>query len=285
MTVLQLFFFMEYYQFLFEGLPGDKKDMLIATLNETGFTGFEEEDNMLKAFINKADLDQNNFDAIMATTAVKYSISTIKEINWNEKWEAGFEPVTILYPETSIPFVYLRAAFHKADPTAKFDIVITPKMSFGTGHHATTYLMAEQMSNIDFNNKAVIDFGTGTAVLAILAEKLGAANILAIDNDDWSINNAGENIEANHCTKISLVKAETIVSTEKAAIILANINLNIITANLEAIKTAAEPGATILFSGIMVHDELAILSALQAANIKVKQVFYKNGWIALLTNS
>ena len=256
--------------------------MLIAMLNDVGFTGFEEEDNSLKAFINKADLDQNDFDAIIATTDVKYSISTIKEINWNEKWEASFEPVTILYPETSIPFLYLRAAFHKADPNAKFDIVITPKMSFGTGHHATTYLMAEQMSKIDFEGKTVIDFGTGTAVLAILAEKLGAANILAIDNDDWSINNARENIYTNNCTHISLVKAETIVSIEKAAVILANINLNIITANLSAIKASAAPVATILFSGIMLHDEPIILTALQAANIKVKQVFYKNNWLAIL---
>ena len=276
---------MEYYQFLFDELPADKKDILIALLNDIGFTGFEEEDNSLKAFISRDDLDETSFGQVISTTGIKYYKSIIKEINWNEKWEAEFEPVMVLNPKTSEPFVYIRAAFHPADTTAKFDIVITPKMSFGTGHHATTYLMAEQMDNIDFKNKTVIDFGTGTAVLAILAEKLGAAQIIAIDNDDWSINNAGENIEANHCTKISLVKAETIVSTKKAAIILANINLNIITVNLEAIKTAAEPGATILFSGIMVHDEPAILSALQAANIKVKKVFYKNGWIALLSNS
>ena len=276
---------MEYYQYLFEALTSDKKDILVALLNDIGFTGFEEEENALKAFINKEDLDQNKFDVIIATTAVKYSISTIEEINWNEKWETSFEPVTILYPQTSIPFLHLRAAFHKADPNAKFDIVITPKMSFGTGHHATTYLMAEQMSKIDFEGKTVIDFGTGTAVLAILAEKLGAANIIAIDNDDWSINNANENITANNCSKISLTKADTIVSAEKAAIILANINLNIITANLSAIKTVAEPDATILFSGIMLHDEPVILAALQAANIEVKQVFYKNDWLAILTKS
>lgn len=276
---------MEYYQFLFEALQGDKKDILIALLSDMGFTGFEEDDNVLKAFIKKTDLDQDHFDAIIATTAVKYSLSTIKEINWNEKWETSFEPVSILHPDSAVPFVHVRAAFHQADPNAQFDIVITPKMSFGTGHHATTYLMAEQMSKIDFKNKRVIDFGTGTAVLAILAEKLGAAKILAIDNDDWSINNALENIAANNCTGISLVMAETIVAAEKAAIILANINLNIIVANLIAIKAAAEPGATILFSGIMQHDEPVIIAALMAESIQIEEILYKNGWLAILTKS
>jgi ribosomal protein L11 methyltransferase len=158
-------------------------------------------------------------------------------------------------------------------------------MSFGTGHHATTYLMAEQMSQLDLEDKRVIDFGTGTGVLAILAEKLGAANIIAIDNDDWSINNARENITANDCRRISLVKAETIVTDKKAAVILANINLNIIVDNLSEIKNAADTGATILFSGIMAHDESIILAALKEVNIKVQEIFNKNGWLAILAKS
>ncbi|MEP7165765.1 MAG: 50S ribosomal protein L11 methyltransferase [Ferruginibacter sp.] len=276
---------MEYYQFLFEGIPNDKRDILVALLNDIGFTGFEEADDSLKAFINIADLDQNDLDVVIATTDAKYSRSIIQEINWNEKWETSFEPVTVFEPGTAVPFVYVRAAFHQADTNAKIDIVITPKMSFGTGHHATTYLMAEQMSQIDFKNKTVIDFGTGTAVLAILAEKLGAANIIAIDNDDWSINNARENITANNCRHITLVRAETIDTAEKAAVILANINLNIITANLSVIKAAAEPAATLLFSGIMLHDEPLIISALKTAGIEIKEILYKNGWLAILTKS
>jgi len=274
---------MEYYQFIFESIPADKKDILIALLADIGFTGFEEEEDILKAFINTADLDEEYFDNIISINPVKYSRSIIKEINWNEKWEASFEPVTILHPETRVPFVHLRAVFHKPDPQAIFDIVITPKMSFGTGHHATTYLMAEQMSGISFEGKRVIDFGTGTGVLAILAEKLGAASILAIDNDDWSINNAMENISANNCERISLVKAETIATDKKADIILANINLNIIIENLEAIKNASKPGAVILFSGIMEHDEPLIKAALETQNIELIKVLRKNGWIAILT--
>jgi ribosomal protein L11 methyltransferase len=114
---------------------------------------------------------------------------------------------------------------------------------------------------------------------------MGAEKVIAIDNDDWSINNAMENIETNNCSRISLVKAETIEVDEKAMVILANINLNIIIANLSAIKNAAEKTATVLFSGIMTHDEPVIIDALKKSNFEIKQVFHKNDWIALLTIS
>ena len=273
---------MEYYEFLFEPIAAAQKDMLIALLDSIGFTGFEEENETLKAFINKNDLNEIDLaNVIVMMTDIQYSRSEIQEINWNEKWEAGFEPVNILYPGTSETFVHLRAGFHKPGVDAKFDIVVTPKMSFGTGHHATTYLMIEQMSQVDFTHKKVIDFGTGTGILAILAEKLGAEAVLAIDNDDWSINNAKENISANHCERISLIKAET-VPVEKSAIILANINLNIIVNSLPAIKNACEPGGIILFSGIMKRDEQSILKALKEKNIKIDAVLEKNGWLAIV---
>ncbi len=276
---------MEYYQVILESISADQKDILIALLNDTGFTGFEETDDSLKAFINTEDFSEDEFNVIVSTYSIKYSRSIIKEINWNEQWETSFEPVSILHPDTGNPFVHIRANFHQANEQARFDITITPKMSFGTGHHATTYLMAEQMSKIAFDGKNVIDFGTGTAVLAILAEKMGAGRVIAIDNDDWSINNAMENIDTNNCSRISLVKAETIEVDEKACVILANINLNIIIANLSAIKNAAEKAAIVLFSGIMTHDEQVSRVALKNMNFEIKQVFHKNGWIALLTIS
>jgi len=272
---------MEYYQFIFESLAADKKDMLVALLNDIGFTGFEEEEAVLKAFINKADFKETAFEYIISTNDLIYSKSIVKEINWNEKWESGFEPVTILLPGTAKPFVHLRAGFHQPDPAAAFDIEVTPKMSFGTGHHATTYLMIEQMSQLDFAGKEVIDFGTGTGVLAILAEKLGAASVLAIDNDDWSIENALENTGRNHCSRIKLLKAETIPTVEPAAVILANINLNIIISNLDAIKKASKPGTRILFSGILQLDEPIIKKSLEEASIKTEEYRYKDGWLII----
>lgn len=158
-------------------------------------------------------------------------------------------------------------------------------MSFGTGHHATTYGIIECMSAIDFTNKAVIDFGTGTGVLAILAEKLGAAHIVAIDNDEWSINNAAENIKVNGCNNIELVKAESIVNKIKADIILANINLNVIISNLEMLLKAYKSDAIILLSGMLSEDEPLISAALKKHSINVRRIYENNNWIVVLANT
>ena len=274
---------MDHLQFVFDKVEKERKEILIALLNDIGFEGFEEENDDLKAFIKAADFNQESFDNIIENTQVIYSKSNIKETNWNEKWESGFEPVIVNHPTSQQPFAVVRAGFHEPVKDVLYDLVVTPKMSFGTGHHATTFLMIQQMSLLDFNDKTVVDFGTGTGVLAILAEKLGASNITAIDNDDWSINNARENIEANACSKIKLVKAGTIETGSKANIILANINLNIIIANLDAIKEACLPGATILFSGIMTRDEELIIAALKENNFTIFSSFNRDNWLILVT--
>lgn len=273
---------MEYTEILFENLPENEKELLIALLAEIGFEGFEEENKMLKAFIPSKEFNEDLYIKTVEIKNIKYSKSIIKSQNWNEIWESDFQPVLIYYPETDIPFVKILAHFHKADPSFLFNIFITPKMSFGTGHHATTHLMVAHMSQIDFKEKSVIDFGTGTGILAILAEKLGASHIVAIDNDEWSINNAIENVKVNNCGNIVLLKAETILSDLKAQIILANINLNIIRQNINAIIDAADTNSILLFSGIMLHDEEKIFKLLEMAGLKVEAVFKKDLWIAVL---
>ncbi|CAN5859432.1 50S ribosomal protein L11 methyltransferase [soil metagenome] len=272
---------MEHYEFVFE-LPGnEQKEILIARLNNIGFTGFEEDGAQLKAFINTLYINELEFDNIISINQLKYSRSIIKEKNWNAEWESGFEPVTIFYPGTTTPFVNLRAFFHEKNREAVYDIEVTPKMSFGTGHHATTHLMIEEMSQLEFAGQQVIDFGTGTGVLAILAEKLGAPAVTAIDHDDWSIENAKENISKNGCDKISLLKAETITEGLMAGILLANINLNIIIACLHDIIKACRPGATMLFSGIMKHDEPVIKRSLEESSIKIVECRYRNEWLII----
>ena len=278
---MQLFYFMEYIQITFESLSTDNKEMLIALLTEAGFTGFEEEEAMLKAFINSDNFDRNLFQNIISIFDINYSESLIYETNWNQEWESGFDPVTVFYPGSDRPFAHVRAAFHEKNNSVDFDIEVTPKMSFGTGHHDTTYLMIEQMSKLDFVNKHVIDFGTGTAVLAILAEKMGAASVLAIDNDDWSINNATENIEKNQCQNITLLKAETISLAPKASIILANINLNIIIASLDDIKIVSLPDTIILFSGIMEKDKATILDELIRKNFIISDCITRHEWLII----
>ena len=276
---------MQYAELLFPNITEEQKELLIALLSENGFYGFEEKGKDLKAYIERTAIEDEDFliDALKQVPGISYSESVIEEINWNAKWEAGFEPVAVNDTEGK-PFAFIRASFHEADPSFPHDIIVTPKMSFGTGHHDTTYLMTEQMSAIDLSGKSVIDFGTGTGILAILAEKLGAASITAIDCDDWSINNAKENAAMNGCEKINLVKAETIPPGIKAGVILANINLNIIIANIPAIKDASLPGGTILFSGIMLHDENNILNNLKASGFLIIRVLHKGDWLAVLAS-
>ncbi len=273
---------MEYIEILFENLADDEKEFLIALLADIGFEGFEEENKMLRAFIPFIEFEEKLLIKIVEIKNIKYLKSIIKYKNWNEIWESDFQPVLINYPNTDIPFVKILAHFHKPDPSFLLNISITPKMSFGTGHHETTHLMVAHMSEIDFKEKSVIDFGTGTGILAILAEKLGAAHIVAIDNDEWSIKNAIENVEVNNCSNIFLQHTETILSNLKAQIILANINLNTIRQNINAIINAADTDSILLFSGIMLHDEEKILQLLQTAELKVKAVYKKDNWLSVM---
>ncbi len=279
--MLQFFYFMAHYEFIFSGLQSEQSDILIARLNELNFEGFEEDNGLLKAYIKPENLDIILFNNIIEQNSLIYSKSIINETCWNAKWESDFEPVSVILPGMESPFAYVRAGFHIPNPAAMHDILITPKMSFGTGHHATTYLMIEQMSRLDFKGKTVIDFGTGTGVLAVLAEKMGAASVIGIDNDDWSINNARENVVANQCKAISIVQASTIDLADKAAILLANINLPVITGNINEIKNCCKIGADILFSGILADDEAIIVKVLQDNGIRIQQVHNRNNWLAI----
>lgn len=254
------------------------QETLIALLSANGFEAFEEKDNELLAYIDKQQFKKGDILPILENFKISiYSITKIENKNWNQQWERSFEPIVIGN------FVAIRAGFHEPINQVNHQIIITPKMSFGTGHHATTYLMVQQMEALDFNSKTVIDFGTGTGVLAILAEKLGAKKIVAIDNDEWSITNTLENIKSNKCRQIAVIKAESFKTEAKADIILANINLNVITANLSKIETACYPGTLILFSGLLVSDKENILQHLSLYNLEVKHISERNGWICLLT--
>ncbi|MEJ7767322.1 MAG: 50S ribosomal protein L11 methyltransferase, partial [Chitinophagaceae bacterium] len=176
----------------------DQKNQLVALLSDIGFEGFQEDNKILLAYAAVDDFDQVMMESILKTYNLSYLQSVIKPKNWNEEWEAGFEPVIIH------DFCAIRASFHSPVAGVSHEIIITPKMSFGTGHHATTYMMIEAMSVLNFTGMKVLDFGTGTGVLAILASKMGAAVIEAVDYDEWSIENGRENIVRNNCSNISL---------------------------------------------------------------------------------
>ncbi len=177
------------------------RETLIAFLAEAGYAGFEEGTDFLKAYIKEEEFNREHLKSIIRLPNIKYTESITEDINWNQIWEAGFDPVTIE------DFAAIRAEFHSPILGVEHEIIITPKMSFGTGHHATTWLMVRAMKEISFEDRALADFGTGTGILAILACKMGAGQILAIDNDEWCIRNAAENIALNNCQEIQLLKS------------------------------------------------------------------------------
>jgi ribosomal protein L11 methyltransferase len=271
---------MNYIEVDFETANEEQSEQLIALLDAAGFTGFEESGNTLRAYISEHEFSEEDFTAIIAMfDSIAYTQTVVENINWNQQWEESFEPVLV------DDFVAIRAGFHPSIINVEHEIVITPKMSFGTGHHATTYLVMQAMRSLDIAGKTVIDFGTGTGVLAILAEKIGASELLAIDNDDWSIENAKENIAQNNCTKIVIEKGDVFPTDKKYDIILANITLNVILANLSFITSAAKPGTKILFSGFLKNDEATLIEALEKQNLNYLSSSQKGEWMVVLAEN
>ena len=266
---------MDYVKITFADLQPEQREILIAQLADAGYEGFEEKETSLDAFINKKAFDTILLKEISFKYQTPYTSEKIAETNWNQLWESNFEPVVV------DDYVALRADFHKPITNTKFEIVITPKMSFGTGHHATTYMMIALMKDIDFAGKTVLDFGTGTGILAILAEKSGAEKIYAIDNDDWSIANAEENFKKNDCEKIVLQKVSDASSEIKFDIILANINKNVILDNVEILSKIIKPNGIILFSGLLQADKEEIVDAAKKSHLFLKKELEKNNWIGL----
>ena len=225
--------------------------------------------------------DQFNEAALreMAGESVLFSQEIIEPRNWNEQWEQHFDPVIIE------DFCAIRAHFHSPVTTVQHEIIITPKMSFGTGHHPTTWLMVTGLRDVNPAGKSVLDFGTGTGILAILSEKLGAEAITAIDNDDWSIFNAAENIENNHCSRIILEKTDAPPPGKRFDIILANINRHVILSNMEKMKQQMNDGGVIIVSGILVGDEKEVEKSAMESKIKIIGHKVRENWVSLLLTS
>ena len=265
----------QYIQITFSNLQPEQKDILIAQLADAGYEGFEERENGLEAFIKKKDYNKSVLAEISFKYQLQFKESLIENINWNQLWESNFKPVVVN------DFVSVRADFHEPVKGVEHEIIITPKMSFGTGHHATTHMMIEQMKEIDFKKKTVFDFGTGTGILAILAEKLGAEKIIAVDNEDWSIQNVIENMRKNNCKKISIKKAFDADARNKSDIILANINRNVIIDNFNSICKQLTHTGILLISGILEKDVEEILSHASAQNLILEKKMIRNNWMSI----
>ncbi len=228
------------------------RDIAIYELGELGFESFVNEKNGIKAYINEEGfnkIDPKNWIKNYPEFSVEFRSKIIEQENWNAQWESQFDPIYIGEK------LQIRAEFHKPLPEYEIDLVITPQMSFGTGHHETTYLISEMLLDKDLAGKRVLDMGCGTSVLAILAEFKGATDILGIDNDEWAVNNSHENIARNNCQNIELIQGgKEKIPTQPFDLILANINKNILLDQVSYYAAALKQGGEIYVSGFFVHD-------------------------------
>ncbi|MFI5124885.1 MAG: 50S ribosomal protein L11 methyltransferase [Chitinophagales bacterium] len=258
-----------------------ESDILVAQLSRIGFEGFEEEENLLHAFIPEALYDETRLRrTIMEAKGLKedienhFSVKQIQPKNWNEEWEKDFIPVIL------DDFCAIRADFHQKISTVQYELIITPKMSFGTGHHATTYMMLEAMRSLDFYAENVLDFGTGTGVLAILAEKMGSVNVRALDNDSWSMENARENMAANQTRHISLEQKDSLDEESVFDIILANINLQVILQNMGAFRQHLDENGVMIGSGVLMEDEDKIRQSAAEEGFLMNILFTRDNWMS-----
>jgi ribosomal protein L11 methyltransferase len=258
------------------------RDIVMDELAEMGFESFEELPNGLIAYIAeinfiKKSLLNHVFLADYDLGTVDISYVTIKDQNWNKEWENNFQPVLIAGK------CYIRAPFHKKSTDIQYDIIIEPKMAFGTGHHETTSLMIEMMFSLGFENKKVLDMGCGTGILGIMAAKLKANQILSIDIDEWAYHNTLENAAANDVHNISAEQGgvEKILG-KSFDIVLANINRNILLNQIPAYAKSLPIGGLLLMSGIYEHDFETIQEAAEDNHFIFRQKNIKNDWIAVL---
>jgi ribosomal protein L11 methyltransferase len=237
-----------------ENASPEQTDILIAWLSALPVEGFEEQPGRIIVYMNEKKYDRKRIESVIASSGhnLKASIvseETVPEKNWNREWERNFQPVVIQNQ------CLIRAPFHRVTARYRYEIIIEPKMSFGTGHHETTQLMIEEMLGQDFRKKSILDAGCGTGILSVLAIRMGAESVTALDNDEWAFRNCQENIRRNHAEKIEVrFGTASIISGQRFDRILANINLNILLSEAEQFARLLNKDALVMMSGIYQED-------------------------------
>jgi ribosomal protein L11 methyltransferase len=265
----------------------ERLEILTAVLGELPFDTFEETDKGLKAYIPEKDLTQdvdNELIALSTQFDFSFEKTFIPYQNWNSVWESNFQPIQV------DDFVAVRADFHPNTEGVEFDLIVNPKMAFGTGHHETTYMMLQHMRSIDFKGKKVLDYGCGTGILAILAAKLGAVDLEAVDIEAPSFENTIENCAINNVDNVTAICGILDdVPSHDFDIILANINRNIIIDSLDdlknRLKTRENPSddeRVLLISGFLKIDENTILQATNYAGFKHQKTLHRGNWLSML---
>ena len=255
-------------------------DILTAELGELGFDAFVENEDGFSAYIEEDKYSQQELDEVISRytemVPLSYTTKKIERQNWNEEWERNFEPLFIGDK------VSVRASFHEKPANAEYDIVINPKMSFGTGHHETTTLMIENQLTLDHQGKRVLDMGCGTGILAIMAGELGAKEIVAVEIEDWTVENARENAELNGYGSIDvrLGGAETIHGDEPYDIILANINRNVLLDDMPAYVAVLKKEGYLLLSGFYTEDLPMLQERATELGLTYLSHRVKNNWVS-----
>ncbi|MGA0560459.1 50S ribosomal protein L11 methyltransferase [Larkinella sp. VNQ87] len=259
----------------------DYTDMLMAELAELGFESFVETDDGLNAYILEPDFDETAVRAVVDKyadqTAIAYQLHSLEKKNWNEEWERNYQPIDVQDQ------IRVRASFHEPVSTVRYDIVINPKMSFGTGHHETTAMMLEHQLSVDAAGKTVLDVGSGTGILAILAALQGAERVVAFDIEEWAVENARENADLNQCSGIEVFQGtiHEVNPEERFDIVLANINRNVLLADIPAYVRRMKPEATLLVSGFYQQDAVDIEEKAQAEGLTKTGQLSRNNWVSL----
>lgn len=255
-------------------------EILVAELAELDYDSMMETEAGLEAYIKPAAFNEDDLKAIFARykqAEISYSVEEVQERNWNEEWEKNYDPISV---EDKI---LVRATFHQPRPEVEHEIIINPRMSFGTGHHDTTYLMLKNQLEIDHRSKRVIDAGSGTGILAIMAEKLGASEVIAYDNNAWSAENAPENVELNNCANITVLEGtiDTLNLKGKFDIILANINKNVLLEEMNSYVNHLSEGGILLLSGFYEKDEEDMVMAANSHQLNLTGKAVRNNWCSL----
>ncbi len=258
----------------------EKSEVIIAMLSELlPFEAFEEKEEGLDAYLSQ-DVPPSAVEEDLKDLADRWGFSyhwrLLEDKNWNEAWEAAFEPVEV------DDFCLVRADFHPANPNKTHDIIINPKMAFGTGHHETTYLMIRMMSSLNVDGKKVLDYGCGTGILAILAAKMGAQEVDAVDIEEAAFENTLENAQINNVFNIRAIHGNLKSIIEKDYdLILANINRNVILNSLSELQQKLRKNGVLLLSGILLQDEPLLLEELRKNKFTIVSRLEKGEWLCM----
>ncbi|MDG1039457.1 MAG: 50S ribosomal protein L11 methyltransferase [Polaribacter sp.] len=269
-----------YIEYIFEVEPKEPAtEILIAELGFASFESFVENENGVTAYIQKEDWNSEILEHITILNSDEFSISfskkEIEQTNWNSEWEKNFEAIQV------DDLVSIRAPFHD-DKKLQYDIVIEPKMSFGTGHHETTHMMIQHLLTLDLENKATLDMGCGTGILAIFAEMKGAKPLDGIDIDNWCYLNSIENAERNNCKHISFYEGDaSLLKDQKYDVIIANINRNILLADMKTYTNCLLENGVLLLSGFYKEDIPTIDAEVSKYGLQLQNTIERNNWVSL----